>query len=153
MSQASPGVLDSRMLSDNEHARRLFLGCFASMFATSFAFIVRALVITEWGSAFKLTEAQKGAIFPGAALFPFAISIVLFSLFIDRIGYGKTMGFAFVSHIVGTIVTMLAATTTGSAAYQFLYFGTFITALGNGAVEAVINPVTATIYAKNKTHY
>lgn len=158
MAELASGVVDSGAGGvagrGGERANRLFLGCFASMFATSFAFIVRALVITEWGETYNLTEAQKGAIFPGAALFPFAISIVLFSLFIDRIGYGKTMAFAFVGHILGTIVTMLAATTTdGNTAYQFLYFGTFITALANGAVEAVINPVTATLYPRNKTHY
>src|SRR5689334_11527659 len=119
--QVSSGVLDSRSLEGGgaDHAKRLFLGCFFSIFATSSAFIVRAMVITEWGTTFNLTEAQKGAIFPGAALFPFAISIVLFSLFIDRIGYGKTMGFAVVAHLVGTVVTILAtkATTTNSA-YQ-----------------------------------
>src|ERR1043166_6863661 len=118
MTSASTEALD--LDRGSGHAKRIFLGCFFAMFATASAFIVRALVITEWGTKFNLTEAQKGAIFPGAAMFPFAISIVLFSLFIDRLGYGKTMGFAFVSHIVGTIVTMLAATTTGSAAYQFL---------------------------------
>ena len=156
MAQAPSAALDSRGMDapGGEHANRLFLGCFASMFATSFAFIVRAMLITEWGNAFQLTEAQKGAIFPGAALFPFAISIVLFSLFIDHIGYGKTMVFAFIGHVIGTVVTMLAVTTTnGNTAYQFLYFGTFITALANGAVEAVINPVTATIFPRNKTHY
>ena len=92
-----------------EHANRLFLACFFSIFATSSAFIVRAMVITEWGTTFNLTEAQKGAIFPGAALFPFAISIVLFSLFIDRIGYGRIMVFAFAGHVIGTIVTIMAA--------------------------------------------
>lgn len=153
-SASAPAAPPSYEMAGGEHANRLFLACFASMFATSFAFIVRALVITDWGNQFGLSEAQKGAIFPGAALFPFAISIVLFSLFIDRIGYGKTMVFAFVGHIVGTAVTMLAATTNdGNTAYQFLYFGTFITALANGAVEAVINPVTATIFPRNKTHY
>jgi MFS family permease len=136
------------------HAKRIFVGCFFSIFATSSAFIVRALVITEWGTAFNLTEAQKGAIFPGAALFPFAISIVLFSLFIDRLGYGKTIAFAFVAHIVGTIITIAAAKAgSATAAYQFLYFGTLITSLANGAVEAVANPVTATLYPRNKTHY
>lgn len=134
--------------------QQLFIACFAAMFATAFAFIARAMVITDWGATFKLTEAQKGAIFPGAALFPFAISIVLFSLFIDRLGYGKTMVFAFVCHIVGTVVTMLAATThNGNTAYQLLYFGTFITSLANGAVECVVNPVTATLYPTKKTHY
>src|SRR5678816_3206849 len=105
----APGAaLDYRSGDVVAHRSRLFMACFVSMFATSFAFIVRALVITDWGVAFNLTEAQKGAIFPGAALFPFAISIVLFSLFIDRIGYGRIMGFAFVGHVVGTIMTMAA---------------------------------------------
>src|SRR3954469_20275543 len=137
-----------------EHANRLFLACFFSIFATSSAFIVRAMVITEWGTTFNLSEAQKGAIFPGAALFPFAISIVLFSLFIDRLGYGKTMGFAVFAHLVGTVVTILASKAgSTTAAYQMLYFGTLITSLANGAVEAVANPVTATLFPRNKTHY
>src|SRR5687767_165877 len=142
MTQAPAGTMDYQGPESpgGVNAKRLFLACFASMFATSFAFIVRAMLITEWGQTFGLTEAQKGAIFPGAALFPFAISIVLFSLFIDNVGYGKTMAFALIGHVVGTVVTMLAATTTDSnTAYQYLYFGTFITALANGAVEAVIN--------------
>ncbi len=154
--QVSSGVLDSRSLEGGgaDHARRLFLGCFFSIFATSSAFIVRAMVITEWGTTFNLTEAQKGAIFPGAALFPFAISIVLFSLFIDRIGYGKTMAFAVVAHFVGTIVTILATKATSTlGAYQLLYFGTLITSLANGAVECVANPVTATLFPRQKTHY
>jgi MFS family permease len=135
-------------------AYRLFAGCFAAMFATSFAFIVRALVITDWGTAFGLSEAQKGAIFPGAALFPFAISIVLFSLFIDRIGYGRIMVFAFIGHVVGTGLTIFAIKAPSHlAAYQMLYFGTFITSLANGAIEAVVNPVTATLFPRNKTHY
>ena len=39
-----------------------------------------------------------GQIF-GVGLWPFAISIVLFSLVIDKIGYGKAMVFAFVCHV------------------------------------------------------
>jgi MFS family permease len=156
MTQLAPEPAEIRGLDEGTGSgtSRLFAGCFAAMFATSFAFIVRALVITDWGNAFKLTEAQKGAIFPGAALFPFAISIVLFALFIDRIGYGRIMAFAFVGHIVGTIVTISAAwASSTNTAYQLLYFGTLITSLANGAVEAVANPVTATPYPKNKTHH
>src|SRR5205814_5436775 len=86
----------------------------------------------------------------GAGLFPFAISIVLFSLFIDRIGYGRTMVFAFGAHIVATIMTILAITWKN---YALLYSGTLLLALGNGAVEAVTNPVVASLFPKNKTHY
>src|SRR3982751_6970059 len=133
---APSSTLDHRAsdAGGGEHMNRLFLACFFSIFATSSAFIVRALVITDWANTFNLTNAQQGAIFPGAALFPFAISIVLFSLFIDRLGYGKTMAFAVLGHLVGTVVTILAtkATSTNSA-YQLLYFGTLITSLANGA--------------------
>jgi MFS family permease len=51
-------------------------------------------------------------------------------------------------------VTILATkATTTTTAYQLLYFGTLITSLANGAVECVANPVTATLFPKQKTHY
>jgi MFS family permease len=128
------------------HQGRLFLGCFISLIATAFGFVVRGMVITEWGTVFNLTETQKGSII-GAGLFPFAISIILFSLFIDRLGYGKTMIFAWLGHVVSAILTITAQN------YTMLYFGTLLFALANGAVEAVINPVAATLYPKEKTKY
>src|SRR5256885_11278015 len=91
----------------SDHAMRLFYGCFASMFATSFGFIVRALLLNDFGNLMNLTEAQKGAI-QGAGLFPFAISIILFSLIIDKVGYGMIMVLAFIGHVGGTIMTMAA---------------------------------------------
>jgi MFS family permease len=129
--------------------KRLFLGCFVSLVATAFGFIVRALLLNDLGVIFNLSETQKGAI-NGAGLFPFAISIILFSLVVDRLGYGKVMIFAFLGHIVGTIMMLMAMT---SKSYGMLYSGTLVLALANGAVEAVINPVTATLFPRNKTHW
>jgi MFS family permease len=150
MSQPSHGVAE---LSDSSgrgiHAQRLFFACFASMFATSFGFIVRALLLNDFGTLMNLSETQKGAI-QGAGLFPFAISIILFSLFIDRLGYGVVMVFAFAGHIGGTILTIMSI---GPKSYEMLYMGTLILALANGAIEAVVNPVTATIFPTKKTHY
>jgi MFS family permease len=131
------------------HAKRLFTACIVSMFATSFGFMVRALLLNDFGKLMNLTEAQKGAV-QGAGLFPFAISIILFSLFIDRIGYGTIMVFAFIGHVAGTIMTIVAI---GPKNFQMLYFGTLVLALANGAIEAVTNPVTATLFPKKKTHY
>src|SRR5690606_2124482 len=78
---------------------------------------------------------------------PFAVSIVLFSLIIDKIGYGTAMAFAFVCHTLSVVLTIFA---TG---YDMLWYGTFIAALGNGTVEAVINPVVATLFNKEKTKW
>lgn len=126
--------------------KKLFWACFIALIATAFGFIVRAMVIDEWAAEFRLTETQKGEIF-GVGLWPFAISIVLFSLIIDRIGYGKAMMFAFVCHVVSAVVTIMA---TG---YWSLWAGNFIVALGNGTIEAVINPVVATMFVRNKTKW
>jgi MFS family permease len=133
-------------MANQTHARRLFLGCFMAMIATAFGFAVRGGVLNDWGAQFHLTEEQKGII-GGVGLFPFAISIILFSLIIDRIGYGTAMVFAFVCHIVSALLTIFAPN------FGVLYLATFIYALANGTVEAVINPVVATLYKDNKTHW
>jgi len=136
----------------------LFWGCFIALIATAFGFIVRALIINDWQADFNLTETQKGEIF-GVGLWPFAISIVLFSLIIDKIGYGRSMVFAFGCHIVSAILTIAApwvaarSDDPSATGYWMLYIGTFIVALGNGTVEAVINPVVATMFRKEKTKW
>ena len=133
----------------------LFWACFIALIATAFGFIVRTQIIDEWGEDFNLNETEKGDIL-GVGLWPFAISIVLFSLFIDRIGYGKAMVFAFVCHTVSAVVTIFTepiANTMNWSPYSVLYIGTFIVALGNGTVEAVINPVVATLFSGQKTKW
>lgn len=130
----------------NANTTWLFWACFVALVATSFGFIIRAQVIGSWGLDFNLSETQKGELL-GVGLWPFSLSIVLFSLFIDKLGYGRAMIFAFICHVTSAIVTIFA---TG---YTMLYIGTFIVALGNGTVEAVINPVVATVHSKEKTKW
>ncbi|MEW4527607.1 MFS transporter [Maioricimonas sp. JC845] len=133
----------------------LFWACFIALIATAFGFIIRALIMDEWGQEFGLTETQKGEIF-GVGLWPFAISIVLFSLIVDKIGYGRAMIFAFIAHVISAVVTILTPTIAAgdsNTAYWMLYTGNFIVALGNGTVEAVINPVVATMFSRQKTKW
>jgi MFS family permease len=106
--------------------------------------MIRVMVMDQWQVEFGLSETQKGEIF-GAGMWPFGISIVLVSLVIDRIGYGKSMVFAFVCHVSSTIVLVSA---TG---YWGLYVGSVLNALAAGTVEAVINPAVASMYPKHKT--
>ena len=132
----------------------LFWACFASIVATAFGFIVRSQIVGEWAREYGLGETQVGKI-NGVGLWPFAISIVIFSLIIDKIGYGKAMAFAFVCHISSAILTILTPRIVSSneQAYNLLYFSTFILALGNGTVEAVANPVVANLFPREKTKY
>lgn len=126
--------------------RLLFLTCFIALVTTSFGFILRAIVLPEWGVQFNLTQTQLGEI-SGVGLWPFAISIVIFSLAVDKIGYKTSLGFAFVCHITSVVLTIFAK------GYSMLYLATFIGALGNGIVEAVVNPVVATMFPRNKTKW
>ena len=127
--------------------KALFWACFMSLIATAFGFVVRSMIIKDLGAEFDLSPTQQGEIF-GAGLWPFAISIVLFSLIVDKIGYGRAMAFAFVCHVVSAVVTIFFA-----KGYWSLYFATIIMTLGNGSVEAVINPVVATMFSKEKTKW
>ena len=139
MNDSKPGAYSTKDIL-------LFVGCFIALITTSFGFVVRAMLINEWGTEFGLTEVEKGEIF-GVGLWPFAISIILFSLVIDKIGYGRAMVFAFLCHAVSAVLTIFAKD------YWSLYWATFIVALGNGTVEAVINPVVATMFSKDKTKW
>ncbi len=146
--------------------RLLFVGCFVALVATSFAFIIRVMCMGQWQDAFGLTETEKGQIF-GAGMWPFGLSIVLFSLIIDRIGYGKAMIFAFLCHVLSTILLVVAdgywlfgklgisheplQEWVAANGYWWLYWGSILNGLAAGTVEAVINPVVATMYPKKKT--
>jgi MFS family permease len=133
-------------MHSNKDSSFLFWACFVALVATSFGFISRVFMLGDWQIAFNLSETQMGEIF-GAGLWPFAISIVVVSLIVDRIGYGRAMGFAFACHLVSAVMTIMA---TG---YSSLYWAAFVGALGSGTVEAVINPVVATMYPKEKTRW
>jgi MFS family permease len=125
---------------------KLFYACFVALITTSFGFILRSIMLPEWGREFNLTQTQLGEI-AGVGLWPFAISIVLFSLVIDKIGYKTAMVFAFICHVASAVITIFAN------GYWMLYLGTFIVALGNGTVEAAVNPVVATMFPREKTKW
>lgn len=131
-------------LRDGSSNSYIFWTCFMALIATSFGFMVRVLVMDQWQVEFNLSETEKGMLF-GVGLWPFAISIVLFSLIIDKIGYKISLWFAFICHVLQVLLLITAND------YWDLWTGTFIGALGNGTVEAVINPVIASIYRKAKS--
>jgi MFS family permease len=133
-------------LRQGQPDNKLFYTCFIALVTTSFGFILRALVLQDWGREFQLTQTQLGEI-AGVGLWPFAISIVLFSLAVDKIGYKTSLTIAFLCHVISVGLSISA---TG---YTTLYIATFIGALGNGIVEAVVNPVVATMYSHNKTKW
>ena len=143
---ASTEMADGSAQPDQRRNQLLFWGCFASLIATAFGFQVRAMLMETWGTEFNIDKTQQGEIF-GAGLWPFAISIILLSFVIDRIGYGKAMILAGICHITQAVMLWKAD------GYDMLYWGSIIGALGNGTIEAVINPVVATMFPRQKTKW
>lgn len=125
---------------------KLFWGCFIALIATSFGFIARVLTAGEWSAEFGLSETQTGEIL-GVGLWPFAVSIVLFSLIIDRVGYKVAMYFGLLCHVLSTVLILFAN------GYWGMYVGTLVLALGSGTVEAYINPIVSTMFNKDKTKW
>ena len=131
---------------DEKETKKLFWACFVALVATSFVFGLRANIIGDWQTDFGLSEADKGTIL-GVGLWPFAISIIVFSLIIDYIGYKTAAYFAMGCHIASLLLTLFANGPTA------LYWSVFLIAIANGTVEAFINPVVATIYKKEKSKW
>jgi len=125
---------------------KLFWACFVALVATSFVFGVRANTIGLLQDGFNLSEQQKGSI-NGAGMWPFAISIIFFSLIIDYVGYKTVALFAIICHTVSLVLTLRAS------GYQDFYWSTLLVAVANGTVESFINPVVATVFNKQKAKW
>src|SRR5262249_3711381 len=105
---------------------------------------------------YGFTQTELGAI-TGGGLTGFGIIILLSALIADKIGYGTLMVTAFVMHLTSAAMTLAtgAAFASGGkpAAFQCLFWGMFLFAVGNGIAEAVVNPLVATLFPREKTHY
>jgi MFS family permease len=129
-----------------------------AILAAGVGFSVRSGILAQgqWASEYGFTQTELGAI-TGGGLTGFGIIILLSSLIADRIGYGRLMFAAFFMHAVSAVLTLAtgAAFTAGGKplAFQCLFWGMFLFAIGNGIAEAVVNPLVATLFPRSKTHY
>ena len=152
--------------SPENHTRNdkiVFWGCFTALVTTSFAFFSRLYLCTtpKWFPTELGLNSVKVGELAGAGIWPFAISIILFSLIIDRIGYKVAMLFSFVCYATYLTLCFMAYQAVHSnpseagknLGYEYLYWGSVILALGNGTVEAFINPVVATMFSREKVKW
>jgi MFS family permease len=148
----------------NRHDQILFWGCFIAIITTSYAFISRMILCGgQFAADFGLDKVSVGEL-QGAGIWPFGVSIILFSLFIDRIGYKVAMLFSFVSYLIYTAMAFIAYSSihglSGDAlvhaqehGYKLLYWGSIILGLGNGSVESYANPIVTTMFNTDKTKW
>jgi MFS family permease len=130
-------------LTDKEKSM-LFWASFISLAAAGFGFAFRIAHMGSYGAEFGLSGLQVGII-AGSCFWPIAITMILFSLIVDKTGYKIPMFIAAALQIISGIGTSMA---TG---YDGLLAAAICAGLGHGIIEAVINPACAAVYPKQKT--
>jgi len=135
---------------------KIFWASFLTLIAAGMGFAIRGDVLSEWERHFGFTKTELGTI-TGGGLVGMAFTIIGFSLFADRVGYKLLLIGAFLLHVSSAAVTLAATpvfeASGKNATYWCLYVGMFMFSLANGMCEAAINPLVATLYPKQKTHY
>ena len=158
MTDAAAGRGDFGAAGDtpSRHDKLLFWGCFIALITTAFGFITRMFLLPTWAREFNLDPGQVGRL-AGIGIWPFAVSIIAFSLIIDRIGYKVAMVISFLGYVIWSIMGVSAYYVSQGGdkdtAFGLLYWGSLILGLSNGTVEAYINPVVATMFTRNKTKW
>ena len=122
----------------------LFWASFLSLAACGFGFAFRIAHMGSYGADFGLTGQQIGNI-AGSCFWPIAITMILFSLVVDKTGYKIPMFIAAILQAVSGIGTAMAGS------YEMLLLSAICAGLGHGIIEAVINPACAAVYPKTKT--
>ncbi len=123
----------------------LFVASCIALVTTALSFSIRVDILKDLGVHFNLSHEQQGLIFL-MHIWGFPIAILLMGPLCDTLGMGRLLGLACLGHIVGTLFTILAPN------FPVLLGSTLLIGLANGIVEAVINPLIATLYPNEKIH-
>ena len=127
------------------HRDRLFVASCCALAVSAVAFAVIGDILTTLKSQFVLSNQEVGYI-GGAAIWGFAVSILLLGPLCDVLGMKFLVRAAMVCHVLGVIIMITA---TG---FWTLFVGALVLSLGNGLIEAACNPLVATLYPERKVH-
>ena len=123
---------------------KLFVASCLALLVTSLSFGIRAGILGTLGETFGLTKLQLGTI-TATAFWGFPLAVIIGGMVVDIIGMKKLLVFAFIFHLAGIILTILAK------GYWPLFLSTLLIGIANGTVEAACNPLVASLYTGNKT--
>ncbi|MBN2307741.1 MAG: MFS transporter [Candidatus Hydrogenedentes bacterium] len=145
--------------------QRLFVASCIALVATSMSFAIRGDILDAFEEEFviphvtggedveagdpalqdKLVKTYAGHI-AGVAFFSFGLAILFGGPLVDLLGMGRLLRLAALCHCGGTLLTIFAPN------FWVLWTATLIIGAGNGLVEAVCNPLIATLYPEEKGH-
>lgn len=152
---ASAPVADGH---DAANKRRLFLICLMAITTTSMAFGLRTSIAGDLKTTLfdPINAAGSGGMLGScmAAVFlSFAITLAVGSPLIDAVGMRIVLFICGASFLGGTALVVGAdKISSGTGVYNVAWLGMLLHGIGWGCSEAVINPLTTTLYPDDKTH-
>jgi len=130
---------------DTINKNRLFIASCVALLVTAMTFAIRARLETVFGpEGVGLTLEQIGYAF-APAFWGFTLAMFFGGPLVDFLGIKKITWIAFITHAIGIVWTILANDQTS------LFLATLFVGIGNGMVEAALNPMIASMYTDNKT--
>ncbi|MEM9260672.1 MAG: MFS transporter [Bacteroidota bacterium] len=123
---------------------RLFLASCVALIVTSMTFAIRAGILGDLSADFGLSDGQLGWV-NSMAFYGFPIAMLIGGAIYNQVGPKILMWVAFISHLLGLILTMTAGGFWG------LIISTFFIGFANGSVEAACNPLIADMYPDKQT--
>lgn len=129
---------------ENINKNRLFLAACISLVVTAMTFAIRAGILGQLGTDFALSDTELGWV-NSMAFLGFPVATIFGGLVYNSVGARKLMIIAFLSHLLGILLTIFAG------GFWTLLISTFFIGFANGSVEAACNPLIADMYTTNRT--
>jgi MFS family permease len=139
------------------NTRRIFVASCLALLTTSMVFSIRGDIVDALTVDFHITKEQMGAIL-SPAFWGFTLSIIIGGSLVDWLGMRNLLLTSSLGYVGAVLVLIFAPRPAGPVDSIFgntgttiLYAGMLALGLCQGLVEAVINPLIATIYSNDKT--
>ncbi|RYY73541.1 MAG: MFS transporter [Gammaproteobacteria bacterium] len=131
-------------MSNTINPNRLFAACCIALITTAMTFAIRAGILNQLSVTFAFTDRELGWI-NSMAFLGFPVAMMVGGLLYNIVGARTLMYLAFLSHLLGLVLTITAGGFWG------LLISTFFIGFANGSVEAACNPLIVDIYHTQKT--
>ncbi len=126
------------------NTKRLFLASSIALIVTAMSFALRARLETVFGpNGYGLTQEEIGWAF-APAFWGFTLAMIIGGPLVDYLGIKRIIWTAFFFHTIGIIGTLIARD------FWTLFLGTLAIGIGNGLVEASLNPMIASMFPNDK---
>src|SRR6201992_944983 len=135
-----PAATNSTLKLSQTHipTKKLFVASCLALLVTSLSFGIRAGILNMQGKYFHLSGSELGTI-AATAFWGFPLAIIVGGFVVDIIGMKKLLVSAFVFHLAGIVLTILAN------GFWSLFLSTLLIGIAKGTGEAACNPLVASL--------